>query len=76
MIDEDTKVGFCSKCGIIREDYKGIPVYDCVCTALIKHSKDCFYTKLIQCPVDLGMSCKTHQLEICENCDCDCKIKK
>lgn len=67
-----TAVGFCSKCGIVREDYKGIPVTDCICTASKKHKPDCMYLKGVACPIDIDMYCEKHSLFPCEECDCDC----
>lgn len=67
----ETVVGFCSKCGIVREDYNGINVTDCICTAEKKHAVNCGYLKAVSCPISVGIYCK-HGLEACLECDCSC----
>jgi hypothetical protein len=67
-------VGFCSGCGIVREDDEtGTPITDCVCTALVDHKPDCLYVKCVRCPIDVGVYCSAHGLQACEQCDCDCR---
>lgn len=67
--------GFCSACGIFRADYNGHPVTDCICTAKKRgHSPDCHYMVAVRCPIDVGIYC-THDLDACEECDCDCEVK-
>jgi hypothetical protein len=68
----ETAAGFCSKCGIIREDHEGIPITDCICTAKMKHDEGCQYIKAVSMPVSVG-GCDAHGLDACEECDCDCK---
>ena len=69
-------VGFCSKCGIIRQDTaEGIPITDCVCTALKRHTEACGYVVSVRCPIDVGIGCDKHDRVICEECDCNCKEK-
>ncbi len=66
-----TAVGFCSKCGIVREDYKGIPITDCVCTAKRKHKETCMYVKAVSMWISI-VSCEVHGRDACEECDCTC----
>jgi len=74
----DTEVGFCAKCGIFREDHitqegKRIPVTDCGCTSVAYgHTKECTYTKVASCPIDVGIYCEAHDRSPCETCECDC----
>lgn len=71
--DRATAVGFCSKCGIVREDHEGVPVTDCVCTAKMKHKETCLYVKAVSCWVEIdGCQCEKHGVFACEECDCDC----
>src|SRR5271157_1265554 len=70
-----TAVGFCSKCGIVREDYKGIPVTDCLCTVKRRHKEDCMYVKAVGMWISI-VSCETHGLDACEECDCTCGAYK
>lgn len=70
-----SKVGFCSKCGFIRQDGDdGVVELDCPCTAKRYHSADCQYVKCLSCPVSVGMYC-VHGVEACEICDCTCALK-
>ncbi len=65
-------LGFCSACGIVREDDgNGIPITDCVCTAKQRHKPECRYVRAVSCPVVVA-SCAKHDLAACEECDCDC----
>jgi hypothetical protein len=70
--------GFCSKCGLFRQDTaEGVNVTDCRCTALrAGHTEECFYVKSVSCPVVVGMPCKTHGFDSCEECECDCGARK
>jgi hypothetical protein len=70
-----TAVGFCSKCGIVREDYKGYPVTDCLCTAKKKHKEDCVYVKAVGMWISVA-SCEKHGYDACEECDCTCGAHK
>lgn len=70
-----TAVGFCSVCGIVRQDEEGIPVTDCVCTARLRHKEGCFYIKAVACPISIGMHCEVHGRDACPQCDCDCGEK-
>ncbi len=67
----ETLSGFCSKCGIWREDCEGVPVTDCVCTAKMKHKEECRYVRAVSMPVSIAQ-CDPHGLDACEECDCDC----
>jgi len=68
-----TAIGFCSKCGIVREDYRGIPVTDCVCTAKRKHKDDCMYVKAVGMWIEIDdIRCDAHKNFPCEECDCTC----
>lgn len=67
----ETASGFCSKCGIIRDDWEGIPITDCGCTAKMKHKDGCLYIKAVSMWVSVA-SCEVHGLDACEECDCDC----
>lgn len=68
------KVGFCSKCKIVRQDTReGIPVTDCMCTASQRHKPGCTYLLAVACPIDIGFHCRRHGVFACEECDCDCK---
>ena len=71
-IGADT-IGFCSACGIIRQDTaEGVNVTDCKCTALLRHAATCGYVASVSCPIDVGMPCKAHDRNICEECECNC----
>ena len=66
------RVGFCSRCGIVREDTPdGTPVSDCICTAAKWHKPGCFYLLSVSSPIAVG-SCSAHGLDACEICECDC----
>lgn len=64
-------IGFCSVCGIVRTDFGGVPITDCVCTAKRKHTPICRYLKAVGMMVSVG-SCEPHGLDACEHCDCNC----
>ena len=69
-------VGFCSVCGIIREDAilpdgRRVPVTDCACSAILHHKQRCLYLKLAGSPIDIG-GCERHGRFPCEACDCTC----
>ena len=69
----ETASGFCKACGIWREDYEGVPVTDCVCTALVDHSIFCFYVKAVSMPFVIDeCKCDVHGIFACEECDCTC----
>lgn len=74
----DTENGFCSKCGIIRQDSSealgGVPITDCVCTAKQKHKEGCAYIQAVSMWVSIG-SCTVHGLDACPECDCTCNYK-
>ena len=70
--NRETASGFCSKCGIVRQDVEGVPVTDCVCTAKMKHAETCTYVKAVSMWVSIR-SCETHGRDACEECDCDCR---
>jgi hypothetical protein len=71
----ETDIGFCSACRIIREDYEGVPITDCVCTAKINHKENCMYIKAVAMWVSMELYCKKHNLDPCEECDCTCKTQ-
>lgn len=70
------RVGFCSKCGIVRQDGpNGLPETDCVCTAEIRHTTACRYVAAVRCPI--SFPCEAHVLDVCLECDaCDCTSKE
>lgn len=70
----ETASGFCSKCGIIRQDEDGYPVTDCVCTATMKHAPECVYIKVVSLWVSI-CGCEVHGLDACPDCDCTCGVK-
>jgi hypothetical protein len=63
--------GFCSSCGLIREDFNGTQLTDCACSARRRHADGCTYVKAVRMPVSVG-SCEPHGLDACDECDCDC----
>lgn len=70
-------IGFCEKCGIVREDGvvagRRVAVTDCPCTAVVYgHAESCGYTKLCGSPVTLD-GCAAHGRFPCEGCDCTCE---
>ena len=73
---EQTKIviGFCSKCGIVRQDNDGVPITDCVCTAKMKHAETCLYVKAVASWV--SYPCEAHGRDACLECDCDCGAYK
>ncbi len=70
-----TASGFCSVCQLYREDYEGVNVTDCICTAKQRHDESCLYVKAVSCPIEIGIYCK-HGTDRCEECDCDCEKGK
>ena len=66
-----TEVGFCSGCGIVREDGPDRrPVTECACM-VAHHHKDCPRRISVSGPV--GIPCD-HGLEVCPECDaCTCE---
>jgi len=66
-----TGAGFCRSCGIFREDFEGVPVTDCVCTALMNHLPSCRYVRAVSMWIPVH-SCEAHGLDACEDCDCNC----
>ena len=71
-MSEEIEIGFCSKCGILREDMNGIPLFDCKCTAEKKHKSECRYLKAVSCYISIP--CDEHGWDVCPKCDaCDCK---
>lgn len=71
------KMGFCSKCGICREDavYEDgvrLAATDCACTVLLVHRKDCMYTRFVGAAIYIA-GCAIHHIFPCESCDCTCE---
>ena len=67
-----TDIGFCSKCGYVRQDTNGVPDNDCLCLAQKKHKPECRY--LIAIASKIGIPCEKHGEDVCLICDkCDCK---
>lgn len=77
--------GFCSKCGIFRQDVivcefgscgeyidRRVAITDCPCTAVrYGHAKTCRYT--VACAFPVGLEGRAaHGQFPCEDCDCDC----
>lgn len=64
-------VGFCSGCGLVRQDSEdGVPETECAC--MVKHhTEDCAYRRAVSCAI--GFPCDKHDLEVCPDCDaCTC----
>jgi hypothetical protein len=71
----ETASGFCNGCGIWRQDVEGVPVVDCICTALMNHSIFCFYVKAVSMWfVVEDCKCTKHGDYACEECDCTCGL--
>ncbi len=66
----DSKVGFCSVCGILRQDVNGVPETDCRCTAERTHRPGCMYVQAVGAPI--GFPCM-HGRDACISCDCTCE---
>jgi hypothetical protein len=51
-VTSKVEIGFCSKCGIIRQDGPDGPEFPCAC--FVKHhAEDCLLRLMISCPIDV-----------------------
>lgn len=66
------KIGFCSKCHIIRQDDEFGPVTPCACF-VAHHADDCHLKMAVRCPI--SVACDAHGRDSCPACfSCTCGV--